>query len=50
MYAMDYYSATERNKTGSLVEMRMDLESVTQSEGSQKEENKYCILMHMYVT
>ena len=28
--------------------MQMDLESVIQSEVSQKEENKYRVLMHMY--
>ena len=27
----------------------MDLESVTQSEGNQKEKNKYCILTYVYV-
>ena len=34
---------------GSFVEMWMDLESVIQSEVSQKEKNKYCILTHIYV-
>ena len=28
----------------------MDLETIKQSEVSQKEKNKYHILMHMYVT
>ena len=28
--------------------MWMDLESVIQSEISQKEEDKYCVLMHIY--
>ena len=28
--------------------MGLDLESVIQSEVSQKEKNKYCILMRMY--
>ena len=27
---------------------RMNLEPITQSEVSQKEKNKYCILMHIY--
>ena len=44
IYIMEYYSAIERNKIGSFVEMWMDLESVIQSEVSQKEKNKYCIL------
>ena len=44
---MEYYSAIKRNEIGSFVEMWMDLESVIQSEVSQKEKNKYHILMHM---
>ena len=47
IYTLEYHTAIKRNKVGSLVEMWMDLESVIQSEGSQKEKNKYCILMHM---
>ena len=35
-YTMDYYSAIKRNKTGSVVEMRLDLESVIHSEVNQK--------------
>ena len=50
IYTMEYYSAIKRNKTGSFVEMWMDLESVTQSEVSQKEKNKYRILTHIYGT
>ena len=38
------YSTIKSNKIGSFVEMWMDLESVIQSEVSQKEKNKYCIL------
>ena len=43
---MDYYSATKRNEIGSFVETWMDLETVIQSEVSQKEKIKYCILTH----
>ena len=43
---MEYYSAIKRNKAVSFAEMWMDLESVIQSEVSQKEKNKYHILMH----
>ena len=44
----DYYSAVERN-VFELVLMRwMRLEAITQSAVSQKEKNKYRILMHMY--
>ena len=45
---MEYYSAIKRNKIGSFVEMWMDLETVIQSEVSQKEKNKYHILMHIH--
>ena len=41
------YSAIKRNEIGSFVETWMDLETVIQSEVSQKEKNKYCILMHI---
>ena len=48
IYTMEYYSAMKRNEIGSFVETWMDLETVIQSEVSQKEKNKYCILMHIY--
>ena len=48
IYTMEYYSAIKRNKIGSFVEMWMDLESVIQSEVSQKEKNKYHMLTHIY--
>ena len=38
--------AIKRNEIGSFVEMWMDLECVIQSEVSQREKNKYCILTH----
>ena len=44
---MEYYSAIKRNGIGSFVEMWMDLETVIQNEVSQKEKNKYRILMHV---
>ena len=47
IYTVEYYSAIERNKIGSFVETWMDLETVIQSEVSQKEKNKYCILIHI---
>ena len=46
-YTMGYYSAIKRNKIVSFVEMWMDLESVIESKVSQKEKNKYPILMHI---
>ena len=47
IYTMEYYSAIKRNEIGSFVETWMDLETVIQSEVSQKERNKYCILTHI---
>ena len=47
-YTMEYYSAIKINEIGSFAVMCMDLESVIQSEVSQKEKNKYCILKHIY--
>ena len=47
VYTMEYYSAVKRNKIGSFVETWMDLETVIQSEVSQKEKNKYRILTHI---
>ena len=48
IYTMDYYSGIKRNKTELLVVRWMDLESVIQSEVSQKEKNKYRMLTHIY--
>ena len=45
IYTMEYYSAVKMNEIGSFIVMWMDLESVIQSEVSQK--NKYHILMHI---
>ena len=47
IYTMEYYSAIKRNEIGSFVEMWMHLETVIQSEVSQKEKNKYHILTHI---
>ena len=44
---MEYYSAIKRNKTESAEVMWMNLELVIQSEVSQKEKNKYRILIRM---
>ena len=41
IHTMEYYSAIKRNEIGSFVEMWMDLETVIQSEVSQKEKNRY---------
>ena len=48
IYTMEYYSAIKSNKIELFVVRWMDLESVIQSEVSQKEKNKYCMLTHIY--
>ena len=48
IYIMDYYSAIKRNKFESVVVRWMDPEPVIQCEVSQKEKNKYSMLMHIY--
>ena len=45
---MEYHSAINRNETELFVARWMDLESVIQSEVSQKEKNKYGMLTHIY--
>ena len=40
---MEYYSAIKRSEIGSFVMMYMNLESVIQSEVSQKDKIKHCI-------
>ena len=48
IYTMEYYSAIKRNEIGSFVEMWMEIETVIQSEVSQKEKKCiYCILTHI---
>ena len=47
IYTIEYYSAKKGNEIGSFIEMWMDLESVIQNKVSQKEKNKYRILMHI---
>ena len=40
--------ATKRNTFESVLKRWMSLEPIIQSEVSQKEKDKYCILTHMY--
>ena len=42
---MEYHSAIKGNEIGSFVEKWMDLETVIQSEVSQKEKNKYRMII-----
>ena len=48
IYTMEYYSAIKGNEIELFVGRWMDLESVIQSEVSQKEKNKYRMLTHIY--
>ena len=45
IYTMEYYSAMKRNEIVPFAETWVDLETVTQSEVSQKEKNKYRIIL-----
>ena len=48
IYTMELYSAIKRNEIELFLMRWMDLETVIQSEVSQKEKNKYCTLTHIY--
>ena len=48
IYTMEYYSAIKRNEMEVFIVRWMDLESVIQSEISQKEKTKYHMLTHIY--
>ena len=48
IYTMEYYSATKRNAFESVWMRWMNLETIIQSEVSQKEKDKYHILTHIY--
>ena len=48
IYTMEYYSGIKRNAFDSVLMRWMKLEPITQSEISQKEKDKYCLLMHIY--
>ena len=48
IYSMEYYSAIKRNTFESVLMRWMNLEPIIQSEVSQKEKDKYCILTHIY--
>ena len=49
IYTMEYYSAIKKNAFESILMRWMKLEPIIQSEVSQKEKDKYCILMHIYI-
>ena len=45
---MEYYSAIKRNAFELVLMRLMNLEPIIQRGVSQKEKNKYCILMYIY--
>ena len=48
IHTMEYYSAIKKNEIELLVVRWMNLETVIQSEVSQKGKNKYCMLIYIY--
>ena len=48
IYTMEYYSAIKRNIFESVLMRWMKLEPIIQSEVSQKEKDRYCVLRHKY--
>ena len=47
LYTMDKYSTIKRNAFEAFLMRWMNIEPIIQSEVSQKEKNKYCILTHV---
>ena len=45
---VEYYSAIKRNTFESVLMRWMNLKPIIQSEASQKDKYKYCILTHIY--
>ena len=45
---MEYYLVIKRDTFESVLMRWMNLEPIIQSEVSQKEKDRYCILMHIY--
>ena len=48
IYTMEYYSAIKKNPFESVLTRWIKLEPIIQSKVSQKEENQYSILTHIY--
>ena len=48
IYTMEYYSAIKRKTFDSVLMRWMNLEPIIQVEVSQKEKDKYCVLMHTW--
>ena len=48
IYTVEYHSAIKRNTFESVLMRWINLEPITQSEGSQEEKYKYHIVTHIY--
>ena len=48
IYTMEYYSAITKNTLESVLMRWINLEPTVQSEVSQKEKDKYCVLTQVY--
>ena len=48
IYTMEYYSSVKRNTFESVLMRWMSLEPIIQNELSQKEEDKYHVIMYIY--
>ena len=48
IYTMEYYSVIKRNAYESVLMRQMNLELIMESKVSQKEKDKYHILLHIY--
>ena len=48
IYTMEYYSAMKRKAFEAVLMRWFNLEPIIQTEVSQKEKDKYCILTHIY--
>ena len=48
IYTMQYYSAIKNNAFESVIKTCMNTEPIIQTKVSQKEKDKYCILMHIH--
>ena len=48
IYTMEYYSAIKRNEIELFAATWMNLEGIMLSEMSQTQEDKYCMITHMW--
>ena len=48
IYTMEYYSASKKNSSESVLMKWMKLEPIIQSEVSEKDKDQYSILTHIY--